>query len=175
MSAHPAQLCVLTSLFGRCPQGEFSETKASGEAQAGEDGYCTAQAHAMRERIDGIKGKLGALLEELPGLSRLFDVQDEREYRKPGPLQDIRGFNANVACFMQPNPVRAVTYLKVQDVCSGYLAFFKDIQRIISALDSAIVYEDDKPTILFDLVWNTLFEVSRERLNVTARSFGAVR
>jgi hypothetical protein len=156
-------------------QGEFSESKASGDEQAGEDGYCPAQAHTMRERIEAIKSKLDALLEELPGLSRLFEVQDEREYRKPGPLQDIKGFNANVACFMQPNAVRAVTYLKVQDVCSGYLAFFKDIRRILSALDSVFVYEDDKPTILFDLLWNTLFEVSRERLNVTARSFGAVR
>lgn len=156
-------------------QGEFSEAKAAGDVQAGEDGCSLAHAHAMRERIEAIKSKLEVLLEELPALSRLFDVQDEREYRTPGPLQDIKGFNANVACFMQPNAVRAVTYMRVQDVCSGYVAFFKDIQRVISALDSAITYEEGKPAILFDLLWNTLFEVSRERRNVTARSFGAVR
>lgn len=128
----------------------------------------------MRERIEAVKRKLDTLVNDLPNQSHLFEGADDRDYRKPGPVQDINGFNANVACFMQPNPVRAVTYVKVQDVCTAYLSFFKDVQRMIAACGAGLIESESKPRIAFDLLWNTLFEVSKERLNVTARSFGAV-
>ena len=140
-----------------------------------EDGFSTESSTNMRNRIQLLQDKLSELHAILPSQAQLFSMADEKAYPTPGPVQEVHGFNANVACFLQPNPVRKIHYVELQHVTSAYVTYFKQLTTVLDEFVACIELTDDKPTIAYDMLWDRLFKISKEKLHVLARSFALVR